>query len=89
MISDGLRVVGWYHSHPSSEATPSVNDVTQQLLYQETVSTNEGEEPCVGFIIGKTWTHTHTHTSWRLSIMQCSQACTLGPNKTVLIIEVH
>ncbi|XP_019854291.1 PREDICTED: MPN domain-containing protein-like [Amphimedon queenslandica] len=52
MVSDGLRVVGWYHSHPSSEATPSVNDVTQQLLYQETVSTSEGEEPCVGFIIG-------------------------------------
>lgn len=53
MSSEGLRVVGWYHSHPSSDATPSVSDVTQQLIYQETTATSEGEEPCLGFVIGE------------------------------------
>ena len=52
MKSIGLHVVGWYHSHPSSEATPSVNDVTQQLMYQESIQTKNGDEPCVGLIIG-------------------------------------
>lgn len=53
MMSANLQVVGWYHSHPSSEATPSINDVTQQLSYQESISTNKGEEPCVGLIISQ------------------------------------
>ena len=52
-MSANLQVVGWYHSHPSSEATPSINDVTQQLLYQESISSNKGEEPCVGLIISQ------------------------------------
>lgn len=55
MASAGLQVVGWYHSHPSSEATPSVNDVSQQLIYQETTTTDEKVEPCIGFIIGQSF----------------------------------
>lgn len=51
MTSSGLQLVGWYHSHPSSDPLPSVNDVTQQLVYQEVVISNEGDFPCVGMII--------------------------------------
>ena len=53
MTSSGLQLVGWYHSHPSSDPLPSVNDVTQQLVYQEVVMSNEGDFPCVGMIISE------------------------------------
>ena len=32
--SEGMRVVGWYHSHPVFEPTPSGVDVDNQLNYQ-------------------------------------------------------
>jgi hypothetical protein len=32
--SDGLSVVGWYHSHPLFEPNPSVRDVHNQLNQQ-------------------------------------------------------
>jgi hypothetical protein len=36
VISDlyGLRVVGWYHSHPAFAPLPSVIDISNQLLAQ-------------------------------------------------------
>jgi proteasome lid subunit RPN8/RPN11 len=33
--SAGLTVVGWYHSHPSFQADPSIRDIENQLLSQQ------------------------------------------------------
>jgi proteasome lid subunit RPN8/RPN11 len=33
----GLAVVGWYHSHPSFPALPSVIDIANQLQMQQQV----------------------------------------------------
>ncbi len=54
MHASGLSVVGWYHSHPSNDALPSISDVSQQLMYQECLDNSKGinSPPCIGFIIG-------------------------------------
>ena len=54
--TEGLQVVGWYHSHPSVMiATPSHNDITQQLEYQEKYVCNHviagSQIPCVALIV--------------------------------------
>lgn len=53
MASRGLVVVGWYHSHPYSEPRPSQNDVLSHKKYQDALTTESGDEPCVGLIISK------------------------------------
>ena len=56
MYSSGLSVVGWYHSHPSNDALPSVSDISQQLMYQESLENNDTiTNPCIGFIIGSSY----------------------------------
>jgi protein MYSM1 len=64
--SEGMRVVGWYHSHPVFEPTPSGVDVDNQLNYQSlfaaSLDSEEAEassnqkrktvSPFVGFIVG-------------------------------------
>lgn len=59
--SHGLKVVGWYHSHPSFQPDPSVTDIENQGNYQRLfaseASSNDNENktiPFVGLIIG-TW----------------------------------
>jgi proteasome lid subunit RPN8/RPN11 len=51
MASRGLVVVGWYHSHPYSEPRPSQNDVLSHKKYQDALTNQSGDEPCVGLII--------------------------------------
>ena len=51
--TEGLQVVGWYHSHPSNEATPSHKDITQQLEYQEKIKLAGSQIPCVALIVGE------------------------------------
>lgn len=49
----GLRVVGWYHSHPTFPATPSTVDIYNQVLQQH-AHREEGHaaaEPYVAAII--------------------------------------
>ena len=53
MASRGLVVVGWYHSHPYSEPRPSQNDVLSHKKYQDALTTESGDEPCVGLIISE------------------------------------
>ena len=53
MVSRGLVLVGWYHSHPYSEPRPSQNDVLSHKKYQDSLTTEAGEEPCVGLIISE------------------------------------
>jgi hypothetical protein len=36
----GLTVVGWYHSHPTFEPTPSIRDIENQVNYQVTLHTS-------------------------------------------------
>ncbi|KAI8322428.1 hypothetical protein GQ54DRAFT_240472, partial [Martensiomyces pterosporus] len=49
----GLRVVGWYHSHPTFRPDPSIIDIENQTAYQTLFRDNESsEEPFVGAIVG-------------------------------------
>ncbi|XP_061183924.1 MPN domain-containing protein-like [Saccostrea echinata] len=48
----GLILVGWYHSHPFSEAQPSVKDIDCQMSYQLCMKgSGSNYFPCVGVII--------------------------------------
>ncbi|KAG0337215.1 Myb-like, SWIRM and MPN domains 1 [Podila horticola] len=50
--SKGFVVVGWYHSHPTFEPTPSVRDIENQTDYQTMFRRHElGVEPFVGVIV--------------------------------------
>uniref|UniRef100_A0A4W3GBF8 MPN domain containing n=1 Tax=Callorhinchus milii TaxID=7868 RepID=A0A4W3GBF8_CALMI len=50
----GLSLVGWYHSHPFSQALPSLQDIDSQMDYQLKLqgSTNSFQ-PCLALICGK------------------------------------
>ncbi|KAJ2747627.1 hypothetical protein GGI20_000276 [Coemansia sp. BCRC 34301] len=49
----GLRVVGWYHSHPTFRPDPSIIDIDNQTAYQKLFRDNDSaEEPFVGAIVG-------------------------------------
>ncbi|XP_077997730.1 MPN domain-containing protein-like isoform X2 [Glandiceps talaboti] len=53
MDSHGLILVGWYHSHPSCQAHPSLRDLDCQLEYQMKLkaSGSPAVGPCLGAII--------------------------------------
>ena len=51
MADAGLIAVGWYHSHPSFPAVPSVIDLTNQLRYQRLVREEDGLEPWIAAIV--------------------------------------
>ncbi len=53
MLSRGLELVGWYHSHPVSLPNPSHNDILSQRMYQYKMMTSGGDEPCVGIVVGE------------------------------------
>lgn len=50
-----VTLVGWYHSHPTSHASPSLRDVDSQLDYQIKMKgpSDNGYTPCVGLICCK------------------------------------
>ena len=48
----GMRLVGWFHTHPDYDPLPSIRDIETQSTYQSMVS-EAGIEPFVGFIAGK------------------------------------
>ena len=47
-----LTLVGWYHSHPSSQCDPSLTDITNQVAQQAAHRTAEGCEPYIAAIVG-------------------------------------
>ncbi|KAJ1722953.1 hypothetical protein LPJ53_002668 [Coemansia erecta] len=47
----GLAAVGWFHSHPAFEPTPSVRDIATQRAYQALCALPDGREPFVGIIV--------------------------------------
>lgn len=50
--ASGLILVGWYHSHPFSQASPSVKDIDCQMSYQLCMKgSGSNYFPCVGVII--------------------------------------
>ncbi len=51
MEQKGLDLVGWYHSHPISEPSPSQQDILLQKDFQEALRLENGDEPCIGMII--------------------------------------
>ncbi len=48
----GISVVGWYHSHPHSQADPSLRDMDSQMEYQLKLK-GDGHiyQPCLGLIL--------------------------------------
>lgn len=47
-----LMPVGWYHSHPTFEPSPSCRDIETQTMYQVLFShTADSAEPFLGFIV--------------------------------------
>lgn len=50
--SRGLSKVGWYHSHPTCQAYPTLRDIDCQTEYQMKLGTNN---PVLALICGK-WT---------------------------------
>ncbi|XP_024117593.1 histone H2A deubiquitinase MYSM1 [Oryzias melastigma] len=49
LLSLGLSVVGWYHSHPSFHPNPSVRDISTQDQFQSYFS--RGGAPFIGMIV--------------------------------------
>lgn len=48
----GLILVGWYHSHPSYQPDPSLQDIQNQLKYQNMLQhENAAYGPCLGIIV--------------------------------------
>eukprot|EP00941_MAST-03F_sp_MAST-3F-sp1_P002332 g2332.t1 len=48
-----LRVVGWYHSHPTFQTDPSVRDIQNQMSYQSLFrDQRHSVEPFIGLIVG-------------------------------------
>lgn len=52
MIKQNLKLVGWYHSHPTFDVQPTLRDCDNQLEYQiQLRGTSEATySPCIGFI---------------------------------------
>lgn len=48
IYSDGLSVLGWFHSHPTFAPEPSQQDLDTQLSLQQWIGTNR---PCIGLIL--------------------------------------
>ncbi|XP_050419310.1 MPN domain-containing protein [Patella vulgata] len=52
MSHAGLSLVGWYHSHPHSQADPSLKDIGCQMSYQlKMKGSGSSYHPCLGFIV--------------------------------------
>lgn len=52
MFGEGLSLVGWYHSHPSTPANPSLADIEAQMAYQLLLKAPGNTfQPCVAVII--------------------------------------
>ncbi|KAI8069619.1 hypothetical protein BC940DRAFT_297105 [Gongronella butleri] len=48
----GFKIVGWYHSHPEFQPTPSIQDIETQMSYQTLFRDHgTGDEPFIGIII--------------------------------------
>lgn len=47
-----MVLVGWYHSHPETIATPTLRDIEAQLDYEAQIKgpTVESYIPCIGII---------------------------------------
>ncbi|XP_020623158.1 MPN domain-containing protein-like [Orbicella faveolata] len=60
----GLILVGWYHSHPSYQPDPSVQDIHNQLKYQSILQQeNAPYGPCLGIIVSPYDTYRPTKES--------------------------
>lgn len=46
-----LTVVGWYHSHPTFNPSPSLRDIENQSNYQKLFSRSDNIEPFIGVIV--------------------------------------
>ena len=52
--TNGMKVVGWYHSHPTFQPDPSVTDIENQASYQQLFASSSESDwvPFVGLIVG-------------------------------------
>ena len=49
--NQGMKIVGWYHSHPKFQPDPSVVDIQNQSTYQQLFDASP-DNPFVGLIVG-------------------------------------
>lgn len=62
-----MALVGWYHSHPSSQCDPSLTDITSQVAQQAAHRTAEGCEPYIAAIVGpfsRQTSQAHSNITW-------------------------
>ena len=53
--------MGWYHSHPSYQPDPSLQDIQNQLKYQSILQQeNAPYGPCLGIIVCKCIQDSHS-----------------------------
>lgn len=56
MVKQGCSLVGWYHSHPHSQADPTLKDIDCQTSYQLRMKGPGGVYlPCLGLIFCKSF----------------------------------
>lgn len=72
--SAGLLMVGWYHSHPCSPPTPTVQDIESQLEYQLKLKGNgdQGYRPCIAFISGRVFVESRCY---KLRVIILTDSC--------------
>lgn len=58
-----LKMVGWYHSHPTFEPNPSVRDIENQGTYQDLCRMANGVELFIGAIVSPYDLHNPTNIS--------------------------
>lgn len=55
IMNHGMSIVGWYHSHPDFQPTPSITDIENQASYQKLFQGGDHSlkvSPFVGLIVG-------------------------------------
>ncbi|RDD41015.1 MPN domain-containing protein [Trichoplax sp. H2] len=58
MKARDMILVGWYHSHPTSQPNPTVQDLSTQKQFQSVLRTDDStQEPCLGLIISPFYTN--------------------------------
>nr|SVE73415.1 EOG090X020Z [Daphnia atkinsoni] len=76
MENSGLCLVGWYHSHPISPPTPTVQDIDTQLEHQLKLkgTGEQGYRPCVAMILSPFALTDRTETN-SISHLSCYWVC--------------
>lgn len=86
----GVRIIGWYHSHPTFEPEPSRRDIENQTNYQTLFrNTSSLNEPFVGAIVGPyddRLPSTQSAVNW-FFVQQCASGTDTEPMRLKVQVE--